>query len=182
MKKTLRVLRSLVVAALSFVVIAPVALYILLSTPWAQGRLCGVAEAELSALLGTRVDVGSVAIHPFNRLDACDISVADDAGRECLSVERLSVRFELYHFLRTRRIVFDYALIDRPDLRVYRESAATPLNIEGISPGSRVATAARRHISASRWLRWRCATDAPPTTCSMLQLPTVAASLRSMWR
>lgn len=132
MKKTLRVLRSLVVAALSFVVIAPVALYILLSTPWAQGRLCGVAEAELSALLGTRVDVGSVAIHPFNRLDACDISVADDAGRECLSVERLSVRFELYHFLRTRRIVFDYALIDRPDLRVYRESAATPLNIEGI--------------------------------------------------
>ena len=158
MKKTLRVLRSLVVAALSFVVIAPVALYILLSTPWAQGRLCGVAEAELSALLGTRVDVGSVAIHPFNRLDACDISVADDAGRECLSVERLSVRFELYHFLRTRRIVFDYALIDRPDLRVYRESAATPR------------------------LRCRCATDAPPTTCSMLQLPTVAASLRSMWR
>ena len=132
MKKSLRVFRSLVIAALSFVVIAPVALYILLSTPWAQARLCGAAEAELSALLGSRVEVGSVAVHPFNRLDACGISVADDTGRECLTVERLSVRFELYHFLRTRRIVFDYALIDRPDLRVYRESADAPLNIEGI--------------------------------------------------
>jgi len=132
MNKTLRVLRFLSIVALSLAVTVPVALYILLSTPWAQGRLCGVAAAELEALLGTGVEVGSVEIHPFNRLDVRNISVDDDAGRECLSVERLSVRFELYHFLRTRRIVFDYALVDRPSLCLMRDSAGGPLNIDSV--------------------------------------------------
>lgn len=87
---------------------------------------------ELGALLGTDVSVQSVDVHPFNRFDACGVSVADDEGETCLSVERLSVRFELYHFLRTRRIVFDYALVDRPSLRLWRNSDGAPLNVDGI--------------------------------------------------
>ncbi|MBJ2184770.1 MAG: translocation/assembly module TamB domain-containing protein [Muribaculaceae bacterium] len=132
MKKTLRVLRALAVSALSLVAVVPVALYIMLSTTWAQTRLCAAAESELTSLLGTPVEVGEVRIHPFNRLDVRDIRVADDAGRACLSVERLGVRFELYHFIRTGRIVFDYALVDRPTLRLSRATASAPLNVEGI--------------------------------------------------
>ncbi len=132
MNKTLRVLRVLTIGVLSLVVAVPVALYILLSTPWAQNRLCELAENELGALLGTDVSVQSVDVHPFNRFDACGVSVADDEGETCLSVERLSVRFELYHFLRTRRIVFDYALVDRPSLRLWRNSDGAPLNVDGI--------------------------------------------------
>ena len=51
MNKTLRVLSVLTIGVLSLVVAVPVALYILLSTPWAQNRLCELAENELGALL-----------------------------------------------------------------------------------------------------------------------------------
>lgn len=122
----------LIIALLSLLVAAPVALYILLSTPWAQSRLCTVAERELTALLGTAVEVDAVEIHPFNRVDVHSVTVRDNAGHKCLEVEMLGARFELYHFLRTRRIVFDYALIDRPTLRISRENASAPLNIQGI--------------------------------------------------
>ena len=47
MNKTLRVLRVLTIGVLSLVVAVPVALYILLSTPWAQNRLCELAENEI---------------------------------------------------------------------------------------------------------------------------------------
>lgn len=132
MKHSLRMLRVLLVVAVSLVVATPVALYVLLSTPWAQERLCAGAEAELGRLLGTDVQVGAVQVHPFNRIDVHSISLADDHGHPCLAVERLSVRFELYHFLRTRRIVFDYALIDRPTLRLSRTAPGAPLNVQRI--------------------------------------------------
>ncbi|MDE6270511.1 MAG: AsmA-like C-terminal region-containing protein, partial [Muribaculaceae bacterium] len=132
MKRTLRLFRLLVVTAVSLLVAAPVALYILLSAPWAQSRLCAAAERELSALLGSRVDVGRVTIHPFNRVDISDIHLDDDHGNPCLDIKMLGARFELYHFLRTQRIVFDYALVDRPVVRLSRASAGAPLNIDGI--------------------------------------------------
>lgn len=132
MKRILRLIRLLVVAALSLLVAAPVAMYILLSAPWAQSRLCAVAEDELTALLGSSVAVGKVTVHPFNRVDVSDISVADDSGRPCLEVRMLGARFELYHFLRTGRIVFDYALVDRPVVHLSRASASAPLNVGGI--------------------------------------------------
>ncbi|MDE6497881.1 MAG: translocation/assembly module TamB [Muribaculaceae bacterium] len=132
MKKLMRALRLVLLSVLSLVVAVPVALYVLLSTPWAQTRLCRAAQSELSELLGTRISVGSVTIHPFNRVDVSDVSVADDNGRECLTVERLSARFELYHFLRTGRTVFDYAFVDHPDVHIYRDSKDAPLNIAGI--------------------------------------------------
>ena len=107
MKKLMRALRLVIFAVLSLVVAVPVALYVLLSTPWAQERLCRVAQTELSALAGTQIEVGSVTIHPFNRVDISEVKACDDNGRECLTIERLIARFELYHFLRTGRTVFD---------------------------------------------------------------------------
>ncbi len=132
MKNLMRALRLVLLSVLSLVVAVPVALYVLLSTPWAQTRLCKVAETELSALTGSQIKVGKVVIHPFNRLDVTDVSACDDYGRECLTVKRLSARFELYHFLRTGRTVFDYALVDSPSLSLYRNSKDAPLNIAGI--------------------------------------------------
>ena len=128
MKNPLRVLRAFVVTVSALLVSTPVALYILLATPWAQERLCGAARAELTALLGVPVSVGEVRVHPFSRVDVHDVSVSA-AGSECLRVERLGARFELYHFLRTGRIVFDYAFVDRPVLRLTRDSEGAPLNI-----------------------------------------------------
>ncbi|MDE6160871.1 MAG: hypothetical protein K2F77_04355, partial [Muribaculaceae bacterium] len=132
MKKGVRAIRAISIAALSLMVAVPLALYILLSTPWAQDKLRAAATAELSALLGSHVEVGAVEIHPFNRIDVRCVSVADDTGHPCLEVERVSARFELYHFLRTQRIMFDYALVDRPTLRVRRASDGAPLNVAGI--------------------------------------------------
>ena len=132
MKRSLRLFRLLVIAVLSLLVAVPVALYVMLSTPWAQSRLCAVAERELTALLGSRVEVGAVELHPFNRVEVRDIKVNDDNGRPCLQVRMLGARFELYHFLRTRRIVFDYALVDRPTLHISRPADGAPLNIAGI--------------------------------------------------
>lgn len=121
------------VLALGFILIAiPVSMYIILSTEWAQNDIRKVAANELSALLGTDLTLGKVEIHPFNRLSIYDVEAHDDFGKTALRVDEISVAFELFHLMRTGKLVIDYALVDGPDLNLYKESESSPLNIANI--------------------------------------------------
>ncbi|MGN0224064.1 MAG: hypothetical protein ACI4AM_08565, partial [Muribaculaceae bacterium] len=122
----------MIVTLLLLVVVLPVSVYVVVSTPWAQEKIRAVAESELSQVLGSQVNIGRVEYHPFNTLQLESISVADDKGHTALSIAKVAARFELWHFLRSRKFIFDYALVDGLDVRLYRQSVAAPLNVAGI--------------------------------------------------
>lgn len=132
MKRLRQTIRALLVTLLLMAAVLPVGLYIVLSTPWAQEQLRGVACAQLTSLLGTPVEIGRVDYHPFNTISVTDITVRDSSGMAALAVGRVSARFELWHFLRTRRLVFDYAVLDAPELHVQRQAPGMPLNVQPI--------------------------------------------------
>lgn len=129
---TYRVLRAIIVTLTAFVTLVPVGLYVTLSTPWAQEKMRTVAQHELGKTLGTEVTIQRVDFAPFNRIRIIDVAIADDNGTKAVKAANIAARFELTHFLKTRRIVIDYAAIDGLDAALYRSSASSPLNIDKI--------------------------------------------------
>ncbi len=135
MKSAWKIFRF-IVFTMAFILIAiPVSLYIILSTNWAQNDIRRVAGNELSALLGTDVTLGRVEIHPFNRLSIYDIKAQDDYGKTALSIDEISVAFELFYLLRTGKLVVDFALVDAPSLSLYKKTSTSSLNIAEILKG-----------------------------------------------
>lgn len=132
MKKALNILRTAIIVLAVMLIATPVSLYVILSTSWAQDRIRTVAVNELDALLATEVSIGRIEIHPFNSISIHDIRALDDNGEEALRIEEVSAAFEFFHLLRTGRLVIDYALVDRPAVRLYKATASSPLNISGI--------------------------------------------------
>lgn len=117
---------------LLLLVAMPVSVYLVLSTPWAQEKIRTVARDQLCGLLGTDVEISRVDYEPFNTIAVSGVRIADDNGKTALSVAALRARFELWHFLRTRRLVFDYAIIDVPEVWLSKETPLSPLNIRDI--------------------------------------------------
>ena len=127
-----KVLRALLLSAVIAVVAIPVTVYVALSTPWAQDKIRDVAQTELSSLLGTKVTIEKVAVVPFNRIAIHKASVDDDFGKTALTLNSVEARFEMLHFLRTGKIVIDYADIDGLHATIYKADRKAPLNIAGI--------------------------------------------------
>lgn len=132
MKKAWKIFRGIVVVLAVLLVATPISLYVILSSGWAQNDIRRVAVQELSAILGTDVSIGEVEIHPFYHLSIYDISARDDNDRPALKIKEISVAFELFYLLRTGKIVVDFALVNEPDLKLYRQHRDSPLNIAGI--------------------------------------------------
>lgn len=124
-----RFLRAFFVIVLLLAVVVPSVTYIVLSTPWAQDKIREVAQRELSGLLGTEVEIGRIDYRPFNTLAVSGVIVRDADGRKAVGLGRVSARFELGYFLRSRRLLFDYAVIDSPELHVWRATPESPLNV-----------------------------------------------------
>ena len=134
MKFLRQAIRFILVSALLIAVVLPAVLFLILSTPPAQNKIKELARTELTSLLGTPVSIGSIDYHPFNTLEIADVTVADPEreGVNALAIGRVSVRFELFHFLRTGRLFFDYAVVFAPQVRLWKASAEAPLNIQPI--------------------------------------------------
>lgn len=132
MKRFRKIVRAVVVSLLLILVAIPAGVYVVVSTPWAQEKLRQVAAAQLTSLLGTDVEIGRVVFHPYKTLSVTDVRVNDDNGRRALHVGRISARFELWTFLRTRCLDFDYAVLDSPEVYINRATPGAPLNIQGI--------------------------------------------------
>lgn len=132
MKSLRRFIRAFMLTLLLIVVVLPTGIYIILSTSWAQEKLRQTACTQLTGLLGTTVEIGRVDYHPFNTLSVTDICVRDASKHPVLELGRMSARFELWHFMRTRRLVFDYILIDALQASISRPTSEAPLNIQPI--------------------------------------------------
>lgn len=132
MKSLRKFIRALLVTALLLAVFVPTSLYVVLSTSFAQEKIRVVAERELSNLLGTNVEIGRVQYRPFNTISISGVRVDDGDGHKVLGIARVSARFELWYFLRTKHLIFDYAVVDAPDVSIRRAGPNSPLNIQPI--------------------------------------------------
>ena len=132
MKKVWHIFKVTLLTLCFTLIAVPVSLYIILSTQWAQSDIRQVAVSELSALLGTDVSLGHIEIHPFKELSIHNISARDDFGQPALSIKEITVAFDFFHLLRTGRLVVDFALIDAPEVSLYKASKDAPLNIADI--------------------------------------------------
>lgn len=107
-------------------------LYIVLSFSSVQDSLGKRAELELTKLLGTKVSIGEVSFSPFNRLTLSDVSVLDDNGTETLTVGHLGAGISIGESLWNKRIIITYAELIDLNLKLYKDSANAPLNIQPI--------------------------------------------------
>lgn len=115
-----------------FVIAIPAILYVALSSDWVQRYLCKIANNELSSLLGTEVNIGYVKFAPFNYLSLGDVTVKDDLDSVALNIGSIETRFEMWDFLATRKMIVDYAVINRLNLKLYKSDKQAPLNIANI--------------------------------------------------
>lgn len=134
MKNLYRIIRTLVVLAVVVPVALPVMLYITLSVPAVQGYMAKIARKELTDLLGTDVNIGDVDYAPFNRIVVSEISVADPLQPDscALTIKHLGAGISFMESLWQQRPVVTYAEIIGLNLRLRRDSASAPLNIQPI--------------------------------------------------
>ncbi len=132
MAKLRNYVQALLVTLLLTAVVLPAGIYIILSTPWAQDKIRETACEQLTSLLGTPVEIGRVDYRPFNFLAITSVTVRDGSAKPALSIGRVAARFELWHFLRTGRLVLDYAVADAPEVHLWRATPSSPLNIQPI--------------------------------------------------
>lgn len=131
MRQAWKVFRAIVSVLLLLAVILPAAIYVLLSLEPIQNQVRTRAMHELSQLLGSQVNIDNIDYHPFNTLSIEGVSLSVD-GDTVMTVETLSAGFRLMHLITTREFVFDYALVDGAEFRIWRDSIGAPLNIDPI--------------------------------------------------
>ncbi|MDE6417181.1 MAG: hypothetical protein K2K68_09195, partial [Duncaniella sp.] len=132
MKLLYKFLRFVFVSLLLVVPVAAVMLYVVLSIPGVQRGIRNIAQRELTELLGSRVEIGSVHIAPFNRVTVSDAVVRDSAGVEALSVGHLGAGISITDLILHGRVVVSYTELIDFHLNLYRDSVNAPLNIEPI--------------------------------------------------
>lgn len=132
MRTTYNIIRAVLATFIALPPTLAVMLYVLLSLPWVQDYLCGVAQRELSGLLGVDVNIGKVYIAPFDKVWIKDVSIADDNGKKAFSIGLISAGIDVRRLVLDRRIVVDYVEVDRLDAHFYRSDINGPTNIQGI--------------------------------------------------
>ena len=113
-------------------IVVPMVAYVIFCTSWAQNRIREIAQTELSSMLGTPVEIGRIDYKPFNTITISSVAVNDSVGNKVAGIGKVSARFEFIYFLRTKRFLFDYAVIDVPEINVWRSTPDSPLNVQPI--------------------------------------------------
>ena len=126
-----KVIRSVLVTTLVIAALLPAILFVGLSLPSVQNRLRGVAEKELTNLLGTDVSIGRVTISPVSSVTLMNVEVADTAGAKIMTVKRLGAGIDPLRLI-TGDIRVTYAEVSGLDARISRPSDGMPLNIQPI--------------------------------------------------
>lgn len=127
-----KVVRSFLFTAILIVAGLYVCLYVVLSVPSVQRSVKHMVEKEVSSLLGSTVNVGSLSIFPFNEVRLSDVDVYTPSGERCISIGTLGAGIHLWKLVYERRIEITYAEVVGLDGKVWRKSSKSPLNIDFI--------------------------------------------------
>lgn len=107
-------------------------LYVALSLPVVQKKICTITCRELSELLGTWVEIESIGIEPFNSAVVRNIEVYDQQGRPLLRAEKIGAGISLWRLITDHRLDFTHAEIIGMGAHVIQDSADSPLNLQFI--------------------------------------------------
>ena len=131
-RRIYNVIRSILVTAILAVTTVYIVLYLFMSIPSVQSHVRQVGSRELGHLLGTAVSIGDISITPFNQLVLHDVLLPDERGDTVLYADKVGVGFSVFNFIAHHRLVFTYAELIGVDVRLGRQSAREPLNIQFI--------------------------------------------------
>ncbi len=109
-----------------------VGLYLLVSIPYVQGIIKERAEKEVSKLIGSKVEIGNLDIHPFNEIRLNDLKVFTPEGEKCITVNTIGAGIHLWRLFYEGKIEITYAEIIGLDGRIWQQKANDPLNIQFI--------------------------------------------------
>lgn len=132
MKRSYKILRAILVMLLSVTLLLPAALYVIMALPPIQDVARQIGEDELSKLLGTNIEIGSVTFTPYNKVTVRDIVIDDEQGDTVAYIKRLGAGIDLNQLFTHRKIVVTYTELIGLDGRIWRDSANAPLNIQPI--------------------------------------------------
>ncbi|MFI3239975.1 MAG: hypothetical protein R3Y22_05230 [Bacteroidales bacterium] len=107
-------------------------LYILLSIPSIQNSIKERSERELSELLDVKLNIESVSISPFNKIELYDINIPDTNGNHLARINKLGVGISIYNLIRYGQLVLTYAEIIGLDANIYKQTPDADLNIQFI--------------------------------------------------
>jgi len=105
-------------------------LYLLLWLTPVHGKLRDIASVELTGLLGAKVDIDRLRVVPFTRVELGGIRIIS-RGDTLLAAGELNAGLSGRNLLRGRIVVTDVELM-APDIRISRDSAGAPLNLQPI--------------------------------------------------
>lgn len=136
MRHTYRVMRSVLFSAFLVVLGLYLLLYIVISIPAVQDSCRRLAVRELSALFGSRMEIGSVDFSPFNRLEISNVSLWEPPcdgkpANRCVHIDKVGAGISLWKLLRGE-IVVTYAEIIGLDAAITQAEKGSPLNIDFI--------------------------------------------------
>ena len=90
------------------------------------------AAKELSALMGGKIEIGSLQIFPFNEVSVNDIEVYTPEGDRCVYIETLGAGINLWKLLSERKIEISFGEIIGLNALIEQEEKDSPLNIQFI--------------------------------------------------
>lgn len=107
-------------------------MYVLLSAPWIENKVGEIATRELSAMLGSELEIEGVEIYPFNEVSLTGIKLSDPDGLMVAKAEKIACGISLTRLISDHRIVITYAEIIGLDARLWQSAPDAPLNIDYI--------------------------------------------------
>lgn len=131
MRQLYRIFRTIVVSLLLLAVGIPTLLYLLLWLPPVHEKLRSVATQELSELLGAEVGIGQLRVLPLTRVELNNVSIIS-AGDTLLTADALNAGVSGRNLLFRQRLVITDVELITPDIRIRRDSAGAPLNIQPV--------------------------------------------------
>lgn len=130
MKWVYRILRSVILFAIALAVLVPSGLFVALSVPGVQRDIRLRAERELSELLDMTVTIGDVNVAPFSRMALRRVAVMDQNGDTAVAADRIGAGLSLAALVWKHRLVVNYTELIGVDMKLHRDSAGAPLNIQ----------------------------------------------------
>ena len=96
-----------------------------------QRHLASVITEEIETLLETPISIGSIRIIHLDEIVLKNIALSDTSGDTIISVKEVTAHISPYELLR-KRIQINTLALASPDIKIYRTTPQSPLNIQFI--------------------------------------------------
>ncbi len=127
-----KVIRSILFSTILAILAIFAIIYIALSIPAVENKIRDVAQSELSAQLGSKVEIEKLSIYPFNEIVLSKVTIFTPAGDKLAEIKKLGAGISIYSLLTSRKFVFTYAELIGLKANISQDKEDGPLNIDFI--------------------------------------------------